>query len=153
MKIGIDIDGVILNSENLIRTKAELYDLLELHKDGVVNKNGFLDSERYDWNTEQLEKFRECFIDVTKDSVLMPGAKEVLQLLKNDGHELIIITARGITAKGMKKATEEKFKQYNLEFDQYYWRAENKTEICKNENIDVMIDDRASICKDENIIF
>lgn len=41
MKIGIDIDGVILNSENLFRVKAELYDLLELNKNGVINKMVF----------------------------------------------------------------------------------------------------------------
>ena len=149
MKIGIDIDGVILNSENLFRVKSELYDLLELHKKGVINKKGFLDCERYDWTNEELDNFRiKYFIQVTKESNLMPGVKEVLELLKNDGHELIIITARGLTIKGMKEAGEEKLNICKLKFDRYYWAVENKAKVCENEKVDIMIDDKASICKE-----
>lgn len=148
MKIGIDIDGVILNSEELFRIKGELYDLLKLHKKGVINKKGFLNSERYDWTNEELENFREkYFIEGTKEAPLMPGVKEVLELLRNDGHELIIITARGLTVKGMKEAGEKKLDESNLKFDKYYWSIENKLDVCIKENIDVMIDDKASICK------
>ena len=28
-----------------------------------------------------------------------------------------------------------------IEFDKYYWKVEDKLEICKKENIDIMIDD------------
>ena len=148
MKIGLDIDGVILNTENLFRVKAELYDLLELHKNGVINKNGFLECERYDWTEEELEKMRDRYADITNEANVMPGVKEVLQLLKKDGHELVIITARGNMIKGVKEAGEEKLKECGLSFDKYYWAVENKTEVCKNENIDVMIDDKSTICKD-----
>ena len=43
MKIGIDIDGIILDFERTMRTLAELYDLLILNKKGIVNKNEFRD--------------------------------------------------------------------------------------------------------------
>lgn len=148
MKIGIDIDGVIFNSENEIRVKAELYDLLELKGKGIAHPNEFLDCDRYDWTQEQLNAFREkYFVDASNDSYLMPGTKQVLEMLREDGHELIIITARGLSIKNMREAAEEKLKEYNLEFDKYYWRVENKTEVCKNENIDIMIDDKPSTCK------
>lgn len=148
MKIGLDVDGVILNSENEIRIKAELYDLLELKGKGVSHPNGFLECDRYDWSKEKLDTFREkYFIYASNDSYPMPGAKQVLEMLKRDKHELIIITARGLSIKDMKEAAEEKFKEYNLNFDKYYWKVENKLDICKKENIDVMIDDKASICK------
>ena len=114
----------------------------------LLIKNGFLDSERYDWTKEELEEFRnKYFVQVTKESELMPGVKEVLELLKNDGHELIIITARGLTIKGMKEVGEEKLNEFGLKFDKYYWAIENKFEICKKENIDIMIDDKESVCK------
>ena len=41
MKIGIDIDGIILDFERTMRTLAELYDLFILNKMGIVNKNEF----------------------------------------------------------------------------------------------------------------
>lgn len=151
MKIGIDIDGVILNSENEFRIYAELYDLLELHKDGVINKLGIIQSDRYNWNEEESKNFMEKYAyEAIKKANLMPGADEVLKLLKKDGHELILITARGMEGHGgeiMKKPAIEKFKECGIEFDKYYWGVEDKAEVGKKENIDIMIDDRYTICE------
>ncbi len=148
MKIGIDIDGVILNTENMLRVKAELYDLLELNKSGVINKKGVIEAERYNWNEEEVKRFREKYLlQSMKESNLMPGAKEVIELLKKDNHELIIITARGRIFKETKNEAEQKFQQFGLSFDKYYWALEDKLEICKKEKVDVMIDDRTQICK------
>lgn len=95
MKIGLDIDGVIYDTENAFRCQAELYDLLELHKKGTVN-NEFWAQYRYDWTEEQQEEFKsKYFLKLSKDANLIVGAKETIELLKKDGHELIIITARG----------------------------------------------------------
>lgn len=149
MKIGLDIDGVILNSENEIRVKSELYDLLQLKGKGVIHPNEFLEKDRYDWNKEELAAFRkQNFVKSSNDALLMPGAKQVIERLKEDGHELIIITARGLTIKEMKQAAQNKFKEYNLKFDKYFWEQESKQAVCKQEKIDVMIDDKASVCKE-----
>ena len=78
----------------------------------------------------------------------MPGAKEVLNLLKKNGHSLIVITARGGMNKDIIKLTEERFKQDGMDiFDKYYWATENKHEVCEKENIDIMIDDSYEKCK------
>ena len=37
MKIGIDIDGVILDYERVLKTYGDIYDFVELKKDGLVN--------------------------------------------------------------------------------------------------------------------
>ncbi len=149
VKIGIDIDGVILNTENQIRVNAEIYDLLELKKDGITNKNGFYTSQRYEnWTKEELDYFREkYFIKSTDQAYLMPGAREIINLLKEVGHELIVITARGFTVKGMRKAGEKKLEELDLKFDKYFWATEDKVSVCKNENIDIMIDDNPNHCK------
>ena len=34
-----------------------------------------------------------------------------------------------------------------IEFDKYYWCVEDKLEICKKENVDIMIDDDWKIIK------
>ena len=41
MKIGIDVDGVIFDFEKELKTRAELYDLLQLHGNGVVDNSKF----------------------------------------------------------------------------------------------------------------
>ena len=35
----------------------------------------------------------------------------------------------------------------NIKFDKYYWNVEDKLEICKNEKVDIMIDDDWKIIK------
>lgn len=35
----------------------------------------------------------------------------------------------------------------NLTFDKYFWKEHNKLKVCKEENIDIMIDDSPSTCK------
>lgn len=148
MKIGLDIDGVIYDTENAFHYKAELYDLLELHKNGTVN-NEFWAQSRYSWTDEQQEEFkRRYFINVSKTANLKVGAKEVIELLKKDSHELIIVTARGGWKKEMQYVMEEKFNIDELSFDKYYWAIQDKVEICKNEQINIMIDDNPTICKE-----
>ena len=57
----------------------------------------------------------------------MPGVKRVLQFLKQDGHSLILITARGGMNKDMIKITEERLKNAEMDiFDKYYWATEKK---------------------------
>lgn len=147
MKIGIDIDGVIYDTENAFRYKAELYDLLELHKNGIVN-NEFWAQARYDWTNEQQEEFKsKYFMDLSQKVNLKTGAKEIIELLKKDAHELVIITARGGQIKEMRDVMEEKFNKDELNFSKYYWAIEEKVEVCKREEIDIMIDDNPSICK------
>lgn len=147
MKIGIDIDGVIYDTENAFRYKAELYDLLELHKNGIVN-NEFWAQARYDWTNEQQEEFKsKYFMDLSQKVNLKTGAKEIIELLKKDEHELVIITARGGQIKEMRDVMEEKFNKDELNFSKYYWAIEDKVEVCKREEIDIMIDDNPSICK------
>ena len=48
MKIGLDIDGVILDFERTMRCYAEIYDLLILKKNGVRKENEFDYLKRYD---------------------------------------------------------------------------------------------------------
>ena len=57
MQIGIDVDGVLLDFEKELRTRAELYDLLELNGKGILNTNKFNLEERYGWNKDISEKF------------------------------------------------------------------------------------------------
>lgn len=149
MKIGLDIDGVIFNTENEIRVKAELYDLLELKGKGVTHPKEFLEADRYDWTKEEVALFRKSFfMKISDNAPLIAGAKQVIELLQSDGHELVIITARGKTVKEMKQAAIDKFEKYGLKFNKYIWEQDNKLQACQKEKIDIMIDDKASICKE-----
>lgn len=148
MKIGIDVDGVILDFQRILITYGELYDFIELKKGGIVNREETRLVDRYNWTPEdRLNFINKYFIKLSKMAPLVPGAKEVINMLKEEGHELIVISARGGNLEEMKDVAMEKLKKEGLSFDKYYWKQEDKLEIAKKENIDLMIDDNYNVCK------
>ena len=155
MKIGIDLDGVVFNTEMLWFTFAELYDCIELNQNSIVNKDEARIQEKYNWSDEEIKVFFDKYAAI-KDFDIMPGAREVINLLKKDGHELIVITARGSVPSQNEcfDIAMQKLRDEGIEFDKYYGKQNNKLETCKSENIDVMIDDNYNTCKilaEENI--
>lgn len=71
----------------------------------------------------------------------MSGFLAVYKRLKEQGHEFVVITARGGMVKEKKDDALRIFNENGIEFDKYYWAIRDKLEICKKENIDLMIDD------------
>ena len=71
----------------------------------------------------------------------MSGFTMVHKLLKEQGHEFVVITARGGHVKEMKDDALRILAENNIVFDKYYWAVDNKVEVCKTEKVDVMIDD------------
>lgn len=149
MKIGIDLDGVIFDSEKDFRIYSELYDMLELKRNSKKNEKEIKFQDRFDWTEEETNKFLEKYhTKITEEANFMPGAKKVLKMIKEEGHELIIISARGYINKKTIKITQQKFKENDLEiFSKYYWATPQKTEVCIKEKIDIMIDDSYQNCK------
>ena len=149
MKIGIDLDGVIFDSERIFRVYAELYDILELHQNGIIDNREVRFQERYNWSQEIINNFmRKYHTKIIEEAAFMPGAKEVIKMLKNEGHELIIITARGNKKKEHIAITEDILKKNNMYiFDKYCWGVEKKREVCVAEKIDLMIEDSNNNCK------
>lgn len=148
MKIGIDIDGVILDYERVLKTYGDLYDFIELKKDGIINRNEHYLRNRYDWTDEERMKFvNKYFLKLSKQTSLIPGAKDVMDMLQKEGNELIIISARGGMIEEMKDVAIEKFNEEGISFNKYHWKQDDKLEVAKKEKIDVMIDDSYDVCK------
>lgn len=149
MRIGIDLDGVIFDSEKEFRVYSELYDMLDLKRNSKINNQELKFQDRFNWSQEEIDIFlKKYHKQIVLESNFMPGVKRILKLLKEEGHTLIVITARGGINKEMIKITEEILKQNELDiFDKYYWSTENKDEVCIKENIDIMIDDFYQKCK------
>lgn len=148
MKIGIDVDGVILDYERVLKTYGDLYDLIELKKDGIINRNEHYLRNRYNWTEEERMNFvNQYFLKLSRQTSLIPGAKYVINKLQEEGEEFIIISARGGMIEEMKDVAIEKFKKENITFNKYYWKQEDKLEIAQKEQIEFMIDDSYEVCK------
>ena len=149
MRIGIDLDGVVFDSEKEFRVYSELYDMIDLKQNSKINNKEIKFQDRFKWTQEETDNFISKYHkQIIEESNFMPGVKRILNLLKGEGHNLIIVTARGGINKDMIKITENILKENNLDiFDKYYWATENKDEVCKKENIDIMVDDSLKQCK------
>lgn len=149
MRIGIDLDGVVFDSEKEYRVYTELYDMLDLGKNTKRENREIKFQKRFNWSKEEIDGFvKKYHKQIVTEANFMPGVKRVLNMLKNDGHTLILVTARGSVNKEMIKITETIFKENEMDiFDKYYWTTENKDEVCIKENIDIMIDDSYEKCK------
>ena len=151
MKIGIDLDGVVFDSEKEFRVYSELYDMIDLKQNSKTDNRELKFQDRFQWTGKETEDFlKKYHKQIIEESNFIPGVKKILTLLKEDGHSLILITARGGLNKDMIKITEERLKENGMYiFEKYYWATENKDEVCQKENIDIMIDDFCKNC--ENI--
>ncbi len=148
MKIGIDLDGVVIDSETTFRTYEEIFDIDILKGNHLINKEEPKFQARYNWTNEQEKEFIEkYFLIVSKESNLMSGFIGIYNLLKEQGHEFVVITARGGFVKEMKDDAIRLLEENNIKFDKYYWNVDDKLEICKNEKVDIMIDDDWKIIK------
>ena len=155
MIIGVDVDGVILDYMNIVRAYAELYDFEILHKNGVVNKKGIKVKERYDWSDEEAKVFADQYFDhLTTITNFNPLAIDIINRLHDEGNKIYIISNRGLLSEKAMSLCEELFAKNNLKIDKYFWKIKDKLKVIKEHNVDIMIDDSFSVCKqtsDNNI--
>ena len=141
MTIGIDLDGVLFDSESWYRSYAELFDL-KIHGEGATDENEPNVENKYNWTTQEFQQFvDECLPTITLEAPVKPYAKEVIKLLKERGHKLIIVSARGDLSDWEIGATYERLEKEGLTFDKIFLNQTNKAIRCKEEGIDVMIED------------
>ena len=147
---------IILFCTTSIVVAQQSYNIEEAQKIAAENGTpliGISDKESYYFDPEQKsylpkkEFIEKYFMTVSKESNLMSGFVGIYNLLKEQGHEFVVITARGGFIKEMKDDAIRLLEENNIKFDKYYWNVEDKLEICKNEKVDIMIDDDWKIIK------
>lgn len=152
MKIGIDIDDTITETyKTLVNIIAEKYNL---KAEEILEKKLDYD-ELYDSLPNFHEIRKEVFNKMAPNVPLKESVIEVLTKLKEEGNEIIFITAR---------TTEEYDDPYqisydyliknNVPFDKLYANVLDKGTKCIEENIDIFIDDNSRHCinvTDKNI--
>lgn len=151
MRIGIDIDDVITDTSASIRKYIEMYenneDIYE-HIEAVM---------RGEMPTENIKRFyKENSMNIFKDAKLKENAGETIRELVNDGNEIYLITARtnGKFFNGIEQLTIDLLKENNIPYTQIIFNSYDKAKICKDNNIDIMIDDSVKHCENvakENI--
>ena len=155
MNIGIDIDNVISNFDEALLEEYLKHDN-DLKGTGIVNKDLHMTEGMFDWTEKEEREFYLANIErIVKTLDVKDGAKEYIDKLKQDGHNIFIITGRdnGEYTNPV-EMTQKWLKKNNIYYDKliftnaYKNDKHGKTEKCFENNIDIMIDDSVHICKD-----
>jgi len=150
MRIGIDIDDVITDTSLSMKEYIVKYD-----KNGEITSH-IEEVMRGEMPTPLIKKFFEdnC-VNIFKNAKTKENASKVIEKLLNDGNEVFIITSRGEEKfKGSSDVTIEYLKTNNIKYTKILFNSFEKAQICRDNDIDIMIDDSEKYCSEiekENI--
>ena len=92
MKIAIDIDDTIANTNELLYVYADKYDKLYKEGHGIIDKDCYKFNGMYDWTEEdRLDFLKTYMVEVFKKVDVKEHVREVISKLRKDGHEIIFI--------------------------------------------------------------
>lgn len=150
MRIGIDIDGVLTDIEKFQIEYGSKY----FHSKGksIINYKGYETTEIFGLSLKEDDDFWNIAI---KDYINEPArnyASEVIRKLKEEGNEIYIITARSsnlnytddINIEQMQNIVKNWLKKQNIYYDKLIFSKEDKLQICLENDIDIMIEDKPS---------
>lgn len=143
MRIAIDLDGVVFNSEMYFMASAEIYDAKILHRNSLKKAGEPRIQEKYDWNEEEIKGYIARFANST-DFDIIPCAKEVIDELKKD-NTVAVVSARGQFNEDEIKIARDKLDKANITFDEYFFGNLNKIETYLDKKMDIIIDDRYDV--------
>lgn len=151
MRIGIDIDGVLTDVERWqLDYGSKFY--YERYQKEIVDFEGYDTNQIFNVDDKLDEEFwRKYFKEYSLNVEARKFASEVIDKLKQDGHQIYIITARGsfLSHSADVMSIEENqqivlnwLKNNHINYDKIIFSPEDKLDICKENNIDLMIEDK-----------
>lgn len=154
MRIGIDIDNCISNFDDTLLKEYLKHDK-ELRNTGIINENPeYLRRGMFDWTEEEEKSFYNVNIEeFAKNLKPIEDSLYYIKKLKNDGHEIYIITGRNNGEyTNPNELTTQWLDKYNIVYDKLIFTNAYdkyaKTKICLENNIDLMIEDSTRISLD-----
>ena len=151
MRIGIDIDNCISNFNDILLEEYLKHDK-ELRNTGIINEEPYnVTIGMFDWSKEENDDFYYNNIQRIAISLKpLKDSKEIIDKLKADGNEIYIITSRDNGEYiNPEKMTREWLEKYEIYFDKLILTGKHeKGPVCKENNIDIMIEDSTKNCED-----
>ncbi len=142
--IGIDIDDTITNSTKVVKKYIYKYSNNEELKNNV---EGIIRGTYVSEYTKSFYKQRSK--EIGNEIKVKKHAVEVIKQLHDDGHKIIIVTARNNNYYDDAYAFSYEYLTKNgIVFDKLFVDKPYKLEICKKENVDIFIDDAVDTVDD-----
>ncbi len=154
MRIGIDIDNCISNFDDTLLKEYLKHDK-ELRNTGIINESPeYLRKGMFDWTEEEEKSFYNANIEnFVKKLKPLEDSSYYIKKLKNNGHEIYIITGRNNGEyTNPNELTKEWLNKYDIVYDKLIFTnaydKHAKTKVCLENNIDLMIEDSRRISLD-----
>lgn len=155
MNIGIDIDDTTVITVKSMIKYADLYDTQILGRKGTNGNLGLIQNRYYlkvlyGWDDKtKFEFFDTYYKNVLEECTVMPNASEVINKLKEEGNEILFITARLLNIKNCdtENITIKTLKDNNIQYDKLIINASDKLKFCRENNIQIFIEDSYETCK------
>ena len=140
MKIAIDIDDTLTNTRE---------NQLKLWKEYITNYPNPNYSEELPHNINEfdagayIDKFWELYrYKLSFESTYKQDVSTIIDKLRNEGHELCIVTSRPDSGyDDLKGRIEKGLKNNNVHIDTIHTDARDKGSYCKEHGFDLLIDD------------
>ena len=149
MKLGFDIDDTINYQYEFLIDRG----LKFAHKEGLMDKLDQADYSQFhpfNWDRETMVKFWvENRAELVRNLPPKAFSAEVLHKLKDEGHEIHLVTARteydqlypdymqGVIS----RYTRNWLNDFNIPYDELHFATADKGECCIENGIEVMIED------------
>lgn len=149
--IGIDIDNVISNFDEVLLKEFLKHDI-ELRNKGIVNeKADSITKGMFDWSQEELDSFYYANIErIAKRLQTIDKAPEYIRKLKEEGYGIYIISGRDNGEySDAYQMTVNWLENKKIEYDKLILtdskNSIEKAKICLENDVSIMIDDSARI--------
>lgn len=148
MRIGIDIDDTITNSWEYFMPIFSHEFNIKLDESSCPYYQGIKDKVSFDEFERVMKKYENTMNNIT----LKENVSKILNKLKQDGHQIIFITARGKTYNNPYQMTKNYLDTNNIPYDKIILDSWDKSIACREEMIDLFIDDSPKHCKEASDI-
>lgn len=145
MVIGIDIDDVIAEFSKAYIPCAIYINSKKL-KTGFKNKKLFPTKGMFFWSKKECRRNDKYCVSTIFDYIKpKTDARLCIKRLRENGHKIVLISARGKDGYSTKKQTINWLKNNGICYDKLFTHISDKVEIAKKEKIDIMIEDQSNI--------
>lgn len=150
MRIGIDLDDTITKTDEILFKYAKIYNEEEKILFNI-NREEWNLTKAFGWNKENIKEFFSKYLkSIYEEAEIKENAKEKINVLKDDGNKIIIITARDTKSlKEVHEVCKDWLINNKINVDKIVVDGEDKAQKCLENKIDIFIDD--NICNCENV--
>ena|GEM_PF-1228406 len=152
MRIGLDFDGVLFDTERVFHAWAT-----KIAKHGIVKPDSIFAQVKYGFDEKENMEYLHDLVKLTYKANIMPFADEILAKWIKAGHEIFIISSRAVQlccVKEFIKGANDMLKKFGFSFPWLTAKREDtdfrlavmdKAAICVENKIDILVEDNLSI--------